>query len=180
MLRGKFWIDALNDRVVDVSMSEHAVYARNQLLRWSKTTPNKCLGPLSKAELKQIESLLPTQRALANLIKKQNDPRVILIEHLSAIRTRENAFYVRCVNIWALACVANADRFWQIQCGFGLTNTDMLRFIGLDGRTVEWQFEDFARVFNVTPRFLADARRRGRDERGRARQRGKTRAHGVG
>lgn len=167
MLRGKFWIDPLNDRIVDVSASEHAVYARNQLLRWSKTTPNKCVGPLSKAELKQIESLMPQQQKLAKLMLKEHDPRVILIQECAAVRTRGNCFYVDQADGISLTRVARAHRFWKIQCGYGLTNTDMLSFVSLDGKTkpVELVFEDFARKFHVAPRFLADARRRGRDER---------------
>lgn len=157
MLRGKFWID--RERCIEVSGSEHAVWARNFLLNWSATTVQGCIGLMTVKEQQQLKFINAKLHKHAVLLYNEADPRVILINRLQFVRTRGNSFYLRDLSRENLLSVAVCTQFWRQQIDWGMSAIDLLVFIGLDGTNRELTFEQFAREYHVAPRLLAQARR---------------------
>jgi hypothetical protein len=162
MLRGKFWF---KDGCVITVGSEHAVIARNRLIGWNKTKVATCFGPLTPDEIKNATSGLcayPWRRAAVQyyLDRQLIDPRIWYIEYCGAIRVRENRFWMNKITKKNRQVIAQAAEFWKLQIGYGLSEFDILEFHGLDGKTSEITFANFAEEHpNDLSGFLADARR---------------------
>jgi len=161
MLRGKFWLEA-DSTLIDVSASEHAVYARNRLLQWDRTINKRAgFGKLTRAEKKHASTLPDAQKHEIDLYNtyELTDPRVWYIKRRGAIRIRENKSYFATLTVSVLAAFAHCAAYWKIQCEWGLLPNDMLEFYGLDGTKMERTFVSFAETYCVEPRFLDHARR---------------------
>jgi len=117
MLSGKFWITPTG--VVDVSTSEHALYAKNVMLG--------LLGTASEIRLDKTlfdplpQNIVRTARRrgvdasviqhLANGI----DARLYVIERWGWVRTRQNAFYLAKFDRKVLRLIRGAAAYWKRQ-----------------------------------------------------------------
>ena len=148
-VRGKHWLLPCG-RVVDVTLSEHALYARGKMLNipedqiaqkismrdlFRRLTPDEALCALvSGADKDCVEYLEETFETSMILPSSTVDPRVYAIRQWNWIRTRKNAFYAR---DW---CTENQKRvllskeFWLKQPA--ATDDSWLVLYDLDGHEI--------------------------------------------
>lgn len=116
MLRGKYWI--IGTEVVDVTTSEHAIYAKNFLLRLEgpeRLKVQKMLVPLTEEEVAHHRARGIPDNALAYLRVKGNDPRNYVIDKLGWIRVRQNGLWLREWNPHVANQIRNANQYWSTQ-----------------------------------------------------------------
>lgn len=117
MLSGKFWITP--NGVVDVSTSEHALYAKNAMLGLLGTPAeirlDKTLfSPLPKEIVTAARKRRVDEAAVEHLASGI-DARLFVIERWGWIRTRGNAFYLWKLDAMALRLIRCATDFWDRQ-----------------------------------------------------------------
>lgn len=119
VLTGKFWII---DRscCIDVTCSEHALYARNYMLRLLGTPGEIVLNKrlfhaLTKRELAFHKERKMTGDVLAFLSQKKSDARIYAIENYGWIRTRQKNFYLWQINATAWLRIRRSKDFWKHQ-----------------------------------------------------------------
>ncbi len=117
MLTGKYWITPTG--VVDVSTSEHALYAKNVMLG--------LLGTPHEIKLdKTLFDPLPTKivraarkrgvdAAIIDHLAKGIDARLFVIERWGWVRTRQNTFYIAKLEPKLLRLVRGAKEYWKLQ-----------------------------------------------------------------
>lgn len=121
MLTGKYWITP--GGVIDVSDSEHALYARKIMLGLAPEdftyNVRTMFTPLSARERKKFRSRGVGGDALDFLGQPGNDPRMFAIREWGWVRTRASAFYLWVLDDAALRLVRGARDFWagQTQAG---------------------------------------------------------------
>lgn len=117
MLTGKFWI--MPDGVVDVSTSEHALFAKKIMLglapedyTYNVTT---MFTPLSAAERRKFKGRGVCRRVLEFLSLHDNDPRMFAIREWKWIRTRQQSFHLWTFDAETISLIRNASTYWQVQ-----------------------------------------------------------------
>lgn len=115
MLSGKYWI--IGHHCADVSTSEHALYARNFMLRLQdspeRLTLNKDLfAALPAAELEKQRRRGIGEDVLKFLAQPENDARLYVIENLQWIRTRQDRFYLWELNARSWRTLRDCEAFW--------------------------------------------------------------------
>ncbi len=121
MLTGKFWITP--SAVVDVSASEHALYAKNVMLGLLGTPTEIKLDKTLFDPLPKKIVLAARKRgveaAVVEHLASGIDARIYVIEHWGWIRTRGNAFYLLKLDAKALGLIRGATAFWDRQSALG-------------------------------------------------------------
>ena len=117
MLSGKYWITP--GLVVDVTTSEHALYAKNHLLGLLGTglelkLDKRLFSPLTPAELLRYGALGVAENVLAEL-RSGTDPRLIVIRDHGWVRTRGSALYLWKASARTMRMIRNAEDFWSKQ-----------------------------------------------------------------
>ena len=117
MLMGKYWITPTG--VVDVSTSEHALYAKNVMLGLLGT-PNeirldKTLFDPLPAKIIRAARQRGVDAAIIDHLAKGIDARLFVIERWGWVRTRQNAFYVAKLDPKVLRLIHNAKEYWEKQ-----------------------------------------------------------------
>lgn len=134
MLIGKYWL-LPGGKVVDVTTSEHAIYARKLMLRLpdadhSINGRNMC-SPLSGAEI-EAHRRLGIPEDVLNFLSADSrctDPRVFVINAWGWVRgrfieLRSPGFWLRRINEESLKTIREASDFWSVQKQ--LTEFDMV------------------------------------------------------
>jgi hypothetical protein len=154
MLRGKAWIRP--GRYVNVSDSEHAVYARNQIFCVSSTKQKNMIGPPTDRELKAARLTQYTSALSAMIAGVTEDPRIAFINE-GWIRQRGNAFYGR---DGILTRTLHCDQFWKQQFEWGCSLHEVLVFNLLSGKTFEVTLKELTEEHpHDSSRLLGYARR---------------------
>lgn len=152
MLRGKFWLGW--GAAVNVSGSEHAVFARNLIACTGGTTQKTMFGPLTARERDYAALGYSYTGALQLMLDGETDPRVALIKTTPWVRQNGNDFYLRDTDDSALKHVARAHDFWRQQIGWGINPNEVLVFHSLDGTIREEGLPWMARCSSELRRFL--------------------------
>jgi len=137
MLFGKYWL--IGKQCIDVTCSEHALYARNYLLGILGTQNELRLDktlfrPLSKRQVARFERLGADSRVLSFLRGSNADARNYAIEHLNWIRTRANRFYVWKMNAKTWRVLRSNRAYWVAQSKYDKSEVLLLCEIN-SGRT---------------------------------------------
>lgn len=126
---GKAWILPCG-RVVDVTLSEHALLARARMLDipesemhqripitslFERLRPDEALNALAGADPKCVAFLEETCETSMELPSSSVDPRVYAIRQWDWIRTRKNLFYARQWCTTTQRRLLNSKEFWQLQ-----------------------------------------------------------------
>lgn len=118
MLTGKYWL--VGSECIDVTTSEHALYAKNYMLRLHKSKDPLRLNRdlfkgLSQRELNDHQNRGISKRVLEFLAKKHSDARLYAIERYKWIRTRGERFYLWEFNARSWSSIRNNRKFWAAQ-----------------------------------------------------------------
>jgi hypothetical protein len=117
MITGKYWITP--KAVVDVTVSEHALFAKKVMLGLHPDDPaynvTTMFKPLSAVEMRRYRKRGVGPRILNFLSTPGNDPRVYVIRHWQWIRTRQSSFYLWALDRSNLRAFRNAAAFWDAQ-----------------------------------------------------------------
>jgi hypothetical protein len=117
MLTGKFWITPQG--VVDVSTSEHALYARNFVLGLLGTPREIRLDKHFLDPLAPEEARKHRRRGVpADVIKflgSNGDARLYVIRERGWVRVRGNAFYLWRLDRPTLRLIRGAAEYWRAQ-----------------------------------------------------------------
>ena len=117
MLIGKYWITPTG--VVDVSTSEHALYAKNIMLGLLGT-PNeirldKTLFDPLPVKIVRSARKRRVDEAIIEHLASGIDARLFVIERWGWVRTRQNAFYLAKLNPKVLRLIRGAKEYWKRQ-----------------------------------------------------------------
>lgn len=134
MLNGKYWL-LPGGAVVDVTTSEHAIYARKAMLRLPdvdhSVTGRNMLWPLSAAEIEAHRGRGIPEGVLKFLSSdsRNTDPRVFVILNWDWVRgrfveIRSPGFWLRLIDDDSLKTIRDAADFWSTQKQ--LTEFDMV------------------------------------------------------
>jgi len=134
MLNGKYWLIP-GGRVVDVTLSEHAIYARKEMLGLPCGNPSVSHGnmlcPLTPSEIVDHRRRGVTEDVLSFLSvdSQRSDPRVYAINSWNWIRARfiemdSPGFWLRSIDDATLRTIRSASDFWLAQKQ--LTDFDMI------------------------------------------------------
>lgn len=119
-IRSKYWILPCG-RVVDVTLSEHALLARARMLGIPEDIMHECVPinslfrTLDDEETRDAQDRGSSLSAIEFLLQDNPDPRVYAIRQWNWIRTRKNAFYAR---DWATENqrrLLESKEFWAMQ-----------------------------------------------------------------
>lgn len=141
MLTGKYWIT--KKAAVNVTCSEHALYARNYMLRLLRTDQEILLNrhlftPIPQSELADHRKRRIPNSVLNFLSHPHSDARLYAIQHYGWIRTRGEKFYLwqltekqwlqirRCAAFWnEQQKVSDSDAlyFWEMKTLCWFTST---------------------------------------------------------
>ena len=117
MLSGKFWITPTG--VVDVSTSEHALYAKNVMLGlWgtaSEIRLDKTLFDPLPQNIVRTARRRGVDASIIQHLANGIDARLYVIERWGWVRTRQNAFYLAKLDRKALRLIRSASEYWKRQ-----------------------------------------------------------------
>ena len=147
MLTGKFWITP--NAVVDVSASEHAIYAKNAMLGLlgsphAYKLDKHMLSPLPPPEVRRHAARGVPPDALDHLARGA-DPRLYAIEKWNWVRVRGPAFYLWRLDKKTLKLIRGAKDYWKTQSK--LEPADTLDIISLsDSKTQVMRVRELLRI----------------------------------
>jgi len=125
VLSGKYWLIP-GGQVVDVTTSEHAIYARKKMLQLPEDDHNinirNMLSPLSATEITnyRIRGISEDVLNFLSSVSGCNDPRVYAINNWNWVRGRfieiqAPGFWVRRIDAESLTTIRGATDFWRAQ-----------------------------------------------------------------
>lgn len=148
MIQGKYWITPHG--LVDVTTSEHALYAKNNMLKLARTRGEIRLDRTLFSALTSRQIAVHRRRGIPakvlHFLSVKNDPRIFAIREYGWIRVRQSGIYVWRLNAAVLRRVRQCTQFWEGQRQ--LRKSDVV--------TV-WEIASHD-CFNITVRELTGAR----------------------
>jgi hypothetical protein len=122
MLTGKYWI-LPDGAVIDTSTTEHAVLAREKILRLDRDDPLRKKSPfykLTAEDAKRLnnrdpELLFRKYRPAVTYMLTGGDPRWWVIEKLDWIRVAKSGMWLWHFNAAILKRLRNAQPYWDAQ-----------------------------------------------------------------
>ena len=117
MLHGKYWLTV--DGVADVTVSEHALYARRYMLGVTEGDAGCDMADMFRT-LRKVEVLQFRRRGVAAgilefLSQKNPDPRVYALREYGWVRVRDCRFYLWRLDDHSLQIIRAAKEYWKAQ-----------------------------------------------------------------